>query len=78
MKSIKHPVHVTVANDDQVLCCDEIRKFFDTVQTSDELKEKLEYDSDHYILSDGWLYEECISNQIKWLERVLPLISQKQ
>jgi hypothetical protein len=29
------------------------------------------YDSDHFILSDGWLYEEVAAGQLKWLESVL-------
>jgi hypothetical protein len=65
-------VHVSICNDDQVLDVEEMRKFFATIQTPDHLKEKIEYDSDHYILSDGWLYEECVENQLKWLEKVIP------
>lgn len=70
MKDIKFPVHLTLAYEDQVLEIDEMRKFFDTIQTPDHLKEKCEYPGDHYILSDGWLYEEVIGKQIAWLDRV--------
>ena len=39
-----------------------MREFFNTIQTPQELKEKIEYDSDHYVLSDGWLYQTVINN----------------
>lgn len=36
----------------------EINKFYETVKTTADLKAIEHFDSDHFILSDGWLYEE--------------------
>lgn len=71
MADVNHPVHVTMAEGDNVLDNSEIKKFIETVKTPAHLKALEGYDSDHFILSDGWLYEEVASRQLKWLERVL-------
>ena len=56
MGEIVHPVHVTLASEDTVLDNSKIRKFFENIKTDPSLKKMDEYVSDHYILSDGWLY----------------------
>ena len=71
MSEITHPVHITIADGDNVLDNGEIKKFYETVKTPADLKAIEHYDSDHFILSDGWLYEEVAARQIKWLEKVL-------
>jgi len=71
MSEITHPVHITIADGDNVLDNAEIKKFYETVKTPADLKAIEYYDSDHFILSDGWLYEEVAARQIKWLEKVL-------
>jgi len=71
MPEISHPVYVTIAEGDNVLDNSEIRKFFEIVKTPAHLKAMDGYDSDHFILSDGWLYEEVAAKQIKWLNHVL-------
>jgi alpha-beta hydrolase superfamily lysophospholipase len=71
MSEITHPVHITIADGDNVLDNAEIKKFYETVKTPADLKAIEHYDSDHFILSDGWLYEEVAARQIKWLEKVL-------
>jgi esterase/lipase len=71
IKEITHPVHITVADGDNVLDIGEIKKFFETVKTPEDLKDIEHYDSDHFILSDGWLYEEVADRQCKWLSKVL-------
>lgn len=71
MKDITHPVHITLAEGDNVLEISEIKKYFETIKTPADLKAMEPYDSDHFILSDGWLYEEVASKQLKWLETVL-------
>lgn len=78
MAEISHPVHVTLAEGDNVLDNSEIRKFYETIKTPAELKGIEGYDSDHFILSDGWLYEEVIANQLKWLDKVLSHEQQQQ
>jgi esterase/lipase len=71
MTNIVHPVHVTLADGDNVLDNAEIKKFFEVVKTPSHLKALESYDSDHFILSDGWLYEEVAEKQLKWLNSVL-------
>jgi len=71
MPKILHPVHITVSDGDNVLDNSEIKKFYDVVKTSSHLKAIESYDSDHFILSDGWLYEEVADKQLKWLNSVL-------
>lgn len=71
INEIAHPVHITVADGDNVLDNREIKKFFETVKTPEDLKAIEHYDSDHFILSDGWLYEEVADRQCKWLSKVL-------
>ena len=71
MPKILHPVHITVSDGDNVLDNAEIKKFYDVVKTSSHLKAIESYDSDHFILSDGWLYEEVADKQLKWLNSVL-------
>ena len=71
MPNIVHPVHVTLAEGDNVLDISEIKKFYETIKTPAHLKGFEGYDSDHFILSDGWLYEEVAAKQLKWLNSVL-------
>jgi len=71
MTKIVHPVHITMAEGDNVLDNNEIKKFFEAVKTPSHLKALEGYDSDHFILSDGWLYEEVAEKQLKWLNSVL-------
>lgn len=71
MQEITHPCHITRADCDNILNNDEINRFYGTIKTPAHLKELIGYDSDHYILSDGWLYEEVLNKQLDWLERVL-------
>ena len=71
-KHIKHPVHVTLANGDNILRNDETFKFLEAIQTPEDHKELQRYDSDHYILSDGWIYEDVIAKQNAWLDRIFP------
>ncbi|TNV72559.1 hypothetical protein FGO68_gene10162 [Halteria grandinella] len=70
-KEITHPVHVTRADGDNILNNSEINRYFETIKTPAELKEIHGWDSDHYILSDGWLYEKVLANQAAFLEKVL-------
>jgi hypothetical protein len=71
MEHIVHPIHVTMAGGDNVLDNSEIKKFFEIVKTPSHLKALETYDSDHFILSDGWLFEEVAARQLKWLNTVL-------
>lgn len=64
-------MHVTRADGDNILNNDEINRYFETIKTPAELKELHGWDSDHYILSDGWLYEKVLENQVAFLEKVL-------
>lgn len=72
-KEITHPVYITLADGDNILDNSEIKRFYDTIATPAHLKEIKGYDSDHYILSDGWLYEEVIADQIAWLNKLSTL-----
>ena len=72
MKDIKHPVHVTVADGDNILRNEDIKKFYETIATPADRKEIQHFDSDHYILSDGWLYEDVIEKQLAWLDKIYP------
>jgi hypothetical protein len=49
-----------------------MNKFYDTIQTPIHLKEKAEFEADHYFLCDGLMYEDIIAKQVNWLERILP------
>lgn len=60
-----------MAEGDNVLDNSEIKKFFEVVKTPSHLKALDGFDSDHFILSDGWLYEEVAAKQLKWLNSVL-------
>ncbi len=60
-----------MAGGDNVLDNSEIKKFFEIVKTPSHLKALETYDSDHFILSDGWLFEEVAARQLKWLNTVL-------
>ena len=71
MNHITHPIHITLADGDNVLDNSEIKKYFQVAKTPEHLKALEVYDSDHFILSDGWLYEEVAARQLKWLESVL-------
>ena len=75
MKLIQHPIHLSKADGDNILDNSEIDRFFSVIKTPEDKKVMLSYDSDHYILSDGWLYEEVISKQVEWLETILPKAS---
>jgi pimeloyl-ACP methyl ester carboxylesterase len=68
---ISHPVHIVRADGDNILNNAEINRYFETIKTPADLKEIHGYDSDHYILSDGWLKDEVIANQLKFVEKVL-------
>lgn len=68
---ITHPVHVTRADQDFIVNNAEVNRYFETIKTPTELKELHGWDSDHYILSDGWLYEKVCQNQLAFLEKVL-------
>lgn len=68
---ITHPVHVSRADGDNILNNDEINRYFATIKTPEELKEIHGYDSDHYILSDGWLKDEVIASQLAFVDKVL-------
>lgn len=43
----------------------------EAISTPADKKETKSYHSDHYLLVDGWLYEEIINNEIDFLDRVL-------
>ena len=68
---ISHPVHITTANDDNACDNVEAMKVFSTIATPDDKKVIKEYVSEHIILSDGWLIDEVLGNQIAFLDRVL-------
>lgn len=72
MKDIEHPIHLSKADGDNILDNSEIDRFFSVIKTPADKKVLLSYDSDHYILSDGWLYEEVIGKQVEWLNTILP------
>jgi hypothetical protein len=61
-----------MADGDNVLNNGEIKHFFETVKTPADKKELAVYDSDHFILSDGWLYEEVAGKAIAWLNKTYP------
>lgn len=69
MSEVAHPVYVVMAEGDNILNNTEIKRFYDVVKTPEPLKELAVYDSDHYIMSDGWLYEEVLAKIIDWLEK---------
>lgn len=68
---ITHPVHITKSDGDNILNNAETERYFETIKTPAELKELHGWDSDHYILNDGWLYEKVVENQAAFLEKVL-------
>jgi hypothetical protein len=72
IKDVKHPVHVTIADGDNILRNEDIKKYFETISTPADQKEIQHFDSDHYILSDGWLYEDVIAKQLTWLDKIFP------
>lgn len=71
MNHISHPIHITMAEGDNVLDNSEIKKYYEVIKTPAHLKALEVYDSDHFILSDGWLYEEVAARQLKWLDSIL-------
>lgn len=70
-KNITVPVHLVMASEDTVLCNEAMERFMEAIGTPADKKEIKSYHSDHYILADGWKYEEAITNQIDWLDRML-------
>jgi esterase/lipase len=69
MSEVNHPVHVIMADGDNILNNAEIKRFYEVVKTPEPLKELAVYDSDHYIMSDGWIYEGVLQRAIAWLEK---------
>lgn len=69
-KTIKYPVHVSIADGDNILRNESIKELVGSMASQDKVVEH--YDSDHYLLSDGWLYESVVSKQLAWLDKILP------
>ena len=46
-------------------------EFFEAIKTPESQKELVHYDSDHFILSDGWLYEQVIAKQVAFVDKIL-------
>eukprot|EP00347_Sterkiella_histriomuscorum_P019357 403341940 len=70
-QNITIPVHLVIASEDTVLCNEAMIQLMNTIKTSDDKKEIKSYPGDHYLLVDGWLYEDVIRNQISFLNRIL-------
>ena len=68
MSEVNHPVYVVMAEGDNILNNAEIKRFYEVVKTPEPLKQLAVYDSDHYIMSDGWIYEAILEKAIDWLE----------
>ncbi|CDW76358.1 UNKNOWN [Stylonychia lemnae] len=70
-KNITVPVQLVMAKGDSVLINDDMVQMMESLSTPEDKKEIKVYEGDHYIMVDGWLYEEIITNQINFLDRVL-------
>ena len=64
---ITHPVHMTLAEQDDVVDNPEAQRVFDAFTTPKDKKELKSFDAFHCLLSDDGHLEEVVGNQIKWL-----------
>lgn len=71
-QNIKVPIMMVIAGEDTVLDNGVMKKLIDEqVSTPEHLKEMRVYEGqDHYLLADGWKYEEVINDEINFLNRV--------
>jgi alpha-beta hydrolase superfamily lysophospholipase len=71
--NIKVPVMMAVAGEDSVLNNEVMVKLVkEQISTPEDLRELKVYEGqDHYLLVDGWKYEEVIQDEISFLNRVL-------
>ena len=67
---INCPFHMTMSSKDRVVSPIKNREFFEKVPQEVE-KVKCEYDVGHEILANEDINEKVISDQLKWLEKVL-------
>ena len=70
-ENFSKPVMIAQGKHDKIVSVARVEEFFNKIKSSDDVKEMKLYDTEHYIMSDGLVYEDVISDQIAWLNKVL-------
>ena len=52
-----------------------VKEWFNKIATPRDLKELKLYDTEHYVMSDGLIYEQVIADQIEFLDKLFKWVS---
>ena len=68
--NFKKPVYIVQAWHDKLVSNARIEEFYTKIGTPSDKKDIKMYDTEHYVMSDGWIYEQVIADQVAFLNKL--------